>query len=1084
MKKRPLKSVLLSVLVCLSGLIRGADLPAVVDFNANGSFKIGEAEFVIQTYNSSWEPSSNSNWGNIKTSRRHDELKVNGTLITGGQSGTVMESIQTLNGNAFELNCALKFVLPTAFNGLFGTLILPLDMPDITVGDKKIVLPRKFEKVAIMQFDKPGEVRLKLSGGLFLTISGASQLSIQDNRKFDNPTFSLRFAFTPQLGIITDSGIKLNFRVDTIKNRPIDIFSIANRGFADEKAGDGRGGWSDQGPENDLRTFKLKKIQLQGLHFDIIDSDLSQNRSVAVIGGQLCEKLANVVSLKLPEDLTAGALNLLHTSASTLEPGKKIGEITVKYEDHSTQIIAVISHIDCGNWRIPSPGKNACIARSTENLPSQNCLYVSSFELRQSRPREISFRVVDPNAIWMIAGVNTSETVVTFAEPELKEKDDYVTAGRDWLPLTFKRHTVRGSPLDFSWTNDSPSGKYGFIKSSSSGTLTFTNAPEKRIRLYGPNLCFSASFLSKETVDQLADTFVRNGYNTVRIHHHDTELIDPKAKDTLTFDLKKLDQLDYLFYVMKKNGIYIVTDLYTNRLFKSGDNIPECTFFGERQMKMLIPVSTAAMANWKEFARRWMTHKNPYTGLTWGEDPALFALNLINEEALTQHWGLTPESTALYWSKFNEWQKKLGLVVGISHFSDRIFMTFLQELQDKCLSEQLRFVKEELKLKTMVTSLNYTTSVPLTLMRNSFDLVDNHSYFDHPSSWRVPSRYQQSSAITRMAAVPRDIMSTRIFGKPFIVTEFNYCNPNMFRSEGGPMIGAYAGLQDWDALYRFAWSHSAVNINNITEASGFDAVNDPMAQLSDRIVIAMFLRYDIQAAKEKFAYRVSPQIFTGEDPLKYPSEFEMLGLIAQIGSVVDGITLPSGVTALIPANAIQPDCLTDKTVASAWKLALESKQAASRAGEILLNADQVYFIVKTPRTESITLKSGKLTADAMTVKNADSFQTVAAISLDGKALRNSGSILVIHLTNIANTKMLFGNEKKTILKNFGRLPLLVYRGKATVEFSTPAAFKVTALSADGDPLGEVKSEMNAHCFSFPIDPGCFPGGVMAYHLTR
>ena len=296
MKKRPLKSVLLSVLVCLSGLIRGADLPAVVDFNANGSFKIGEAEFVIQTYNSSWEPSSNSNWGNIKTSRRHDELKVNGTLITGGQSGTVMESIQTLNGNAFELNCALKFVLPTAFNGLFGTLILPLDMPDITVGDKKIVLPRKFEKVAIMQFDKPGEVRLKLSGGLFLTISGASQLSIQDNRKFDNPTFSLRFAFTPQLGIITDSGIKLNFRVDTIKNRPIDIFSIANRGFADEKAGDGRGGWSDQGPENDLRTFKLKKIQLQGLHFDIIDSDLSQNRSVAVIGGQLCEKLANVVS--------------------------------------------------------------------------------------------------------------------------------------------------------------------------------------------------------------------------------------------------------------------------------------------------------------------------------------------------------------------------------------------------------------------------------------------------------------------------------------------------------------------------------------------------------------------------------------------------------------------------------------------------------------------------------------------------------------------------------------------------------------------------------------------------------------------
>ena len=111
---------------------------------------------------------------------------------------------------------------------------------------------------------------------------------------------------------------------------------------------------------------------------------------------------------------------------------------------------------------------------------------------------------------------------------------------------------------------------------------------------------------------------------------------DPKAKDSITLDPKVLDQLDYLLYRMKESGIYVTSDLYTSRAIRPGDNIPECDLYdATQQMKALIPVSRAAMENWKEFARRWMTHKNPYTGMTWAEDPAFFCVNLINEEVLS-----------------------------------------------------------------------------------------------------------------------------------------------------------------------------------------------------------------------------------------------------------------------------------------------------------------------------------------------------------------------------------------------------------------------------------------------------------------
>ena len=297
---------------------------------------------------------------------------------------------------------------------------------------------------------------------------------------------------------------------------------------------------------------------------------------------------------------------------------------------------------------------------------------------------------------------------------------------------------------------------------------------------------------------------------------------------------------------------------------RPGDNVKERegrTF--ERygfEMKSLIPLSKSAMANWKEFARRLLTHRNPYTGLTWAEDPALYCINLINEETLTNNWSRTPSSVKLYEEAFRKYCTEKKLPGSSASNGNPVFRRFLHELQEAVLAEQIRFVKDELKMKSLVTSLNYISDIPLTLLRRRFDVVDNHSYFDHPGfpekQWSLPYSYGQASAISRMAVVPRGMMASRLPGKPFLVTEFNYCNPNIYRAEGGPLIGGYAALQDWDALYRFAWSHGSGSIYKVGGAYGFDAANDPMAQLSDRIAIAMFLRGDYFQMAADYYYGV------------------------------------------------------------------------------------------------------------------------------------------------------------------------------------------------------------------------------------
>ncbi|UKI30570.1 MAG: hypothetical protein L6W00_21940 [Lentisphaeria bacterium] len=175
--------------------------------------------------------------------------------------------------------------------------------------------------------------------------------------------------------------------------------------------------------------------------------------------------------------------------------------------------------------------------------------------------------------IWFVLGMTfTPEKILL---PSRKNLPTRIAAGADWCRLDFRNETVPGSPLDFQPMLDAPAGKYGFVRPAPDGTLRFEKAPAKRLKLYGTNLCQSANFPSKEEAEKIADQIARNGYNSVRFHHHDNSLVDPAAADSTTLNAEMVDRLDFFIAALKKRGIYITTDLFTSRKLKPGDRLPE-----------------------------------------------------------------------------------------------------------------------------------------------------------------------------------------------------------------------------------------------------------------------------------------------------------------------------------------------------------------------------------------------------------------------------------------------------------------------------------------------------------------------------
>ena len=204
------------------------------NFSADGSFKVGNARFQVMTYDANWSPVTNSNWSQRQEKRDDGSRTVSAKLKVGGTTGDVNVSIKTLAADQFRYSAEIDFPEKVKINGNFGALLIPATGTEIRVDGKTVKLPEKFKDVTVFR-DKCSKVEVPLAAGLELTVTGKLSLQVQDNRKFDNQTFALRFCFSPTQGEIKNSSLELGFKVSSIRSEPVSLAGSANLGFSRRK---------------------------------------------------------------------------------------------------------------------------------------------------------------------------------------------------------------------------------------------------------------------------------------------------------------------------------------------------------------------------------------------------------------------------------------------------------------------------------------------------------------------------------------------------------------------------------------------------------------------------------------------------------------------------------------------------------------------------------------------------------------------------------------------------------------------------------------------------------------------------------
>lgn len=211
------------------------------------------------------------------------------------------------------------------------------------------------------------------------------------------------------------------------------------------------------------------------------------------------------------------------------------------------------------------------------------------------------------------------------------------TEAQFWAPFHLPWEAPADAVGDARFLLDAPAGKHGVVKVRDGH---FWISGVGRMRFWGVNLSGEANFPSPAAAPRVADRLAKFGFNLVRMHGLDAPWGNTffrwHAPDTQHLEPAQLEKFDQLTAELEKRGIYLNLNLHVGRQFTAADGVQQaealsygkyCVIFDPRMIELQ-----------KDYARQLLTHRNPHTGRTYAEDPALVIVELTNEDSLFLAW--------------------------------------------------------------------------------------------------------------------------------------------------------------------------------------------------------------------------------------------------------------------------------------------------------------------------------------------------------------------------------------------------------------------------------------------------------------
>ena len=576
-----------------------------------------------------------------------------------------------------------------------------------------------------------------------------------------------------------------------------------------------------------------------------------------------------------------------------------------------------------------------------------------------------------------------------------------------------------------------------------------------------------------------------------------------------------IDRLDYLLAKCFERGIYATTDLYVSRKAPWRDiGIDRDGTLNQNLYKTYVGVHDGAFADWCKWSRAFLEHVNPYTGRAYKDEPGLPLISLINEGILAMGWDSTGKATDPFilaaWLEFRE---EANRSTGHSTAVDR-----QPESRNAGMSQRLSVV--ECRPSTTGGNAVLPEVVPsqgtpsfdafdawltrrifercsgfirsigcralLTNDNNGrfhgegegctplYDYIDSHFYVDHPTfidqPWSLPAKCGNDNLIKASKPAIFHRGWAKGASKPYTISEWNIAYPGYYRGMGGILTGAMAAEQEWDGLWRFAYSHDRNNILDGGHGGSqyFDCVLDPLISASDRASVCLYLRGDAAQTQSDERRVTSDEM--------WKMDGHALRLDKKRGSMA--LVTPRTCGGFAEDGRIEAGPL--------------SFEIAGYDGR------------PAPQDNSATKHSSLVTRHS-SLGGAPCATTLWASSLDGEPLSRSSRILLVHLTDVQGEGAQFADERRRILLKWGETPL-VRAGAADIELrlddsasnhSSPVTrhpsldgeaaargFTIYALNTAGNRVGEIPAILDDGVLRFRVSTAGPQGGRIFYEIVR
>jgi len=672
-------------------------------------------------------------------------------------------------------------------------------------------------------------------------------------------------------------------------------------------------------------------------------------------------------------------------------------------------------------------------------------------------------------------------------------------AGPDWFAFQPAKEVVPGV-IDVDEWLDRPAGKHGGVRMVKDGFAFEDGTP---VKFWGVNLSYTANAPDRETADFTAARFAKYGINAVRMHKFSYAtgqmgIGDPN--DSTRMDPRGLDRLDYFVSKLKEHGVYFGWSHTYGFHVVPGDRKRLLAY---DEIARELKGNTYAFIHFAEDVQDLMIemvvnllkHKNPYTGRTYADEPALCFLELQNEDDIffytsEKAFNACPTYKKRFLTRFAAWlrkryqsQEKLQAAwaealrpgetlaensivpqlnpwfFGDDHLPGqkggarrRLLDTaaFLHDVQDRFYG---RFVKA-IRAAGYRGPLNGSPWQAPSVLPHYYNLysdykvgyIDRHNYFEG----KGPDMF--ASMLTRPGSGYFGSGLQQVRDRPFALSEWIHVYPNVYAAEGPAIVAAYGiGLQGWDASYEFqAQAGRRVFGDHAGQFPwGVWEADVPTSLGQFPALARMIYRGDVQEGEVIAVRRVSPADLA-EGRFSFSDKVEQHGDVKTFGGSVPPEALAAGRVVVEFTEKSQRSLLPDL---GRYR---QGQVIKSVTGQLAWDTSgQGFFTVNTAGTKAaVGFADGKeQTLGNVKVRLDSPFASLFLTALErGEDLAGGKRALLTVLARQSNTGFTYFAPDNQVLKNGGP-PILLEPVKATVTIADRPIAAVNILDHDGRRTG-------------------------------